>query len=449
MTRKLLVAVVLLVGLLCLQCSKSTEPPKPSPNPPADPAVVQKQLVASSNRFGLNLFAALTAQEDPNKNVFISPLSVSYALAMTYNGAAGLTAEQMASVLGFEGLSLADMNKNFHDLTDYLTTLDQFTTFEIANSIWCGQNIPVREAFIDLNRIWFDAEVNTIDFSALYAADTINHWVAAATHDKITTIVNPPLDPATVMILVNAIYFKGDWTHPFDTARTFNGRFTCGDGSTITTPMMDKDTMFSCFTNDLFDAIDLPYGKHGYSMTILLPQQNVTVDQVIAQMTPENWAAWIAGFTEFKFDFAMPKLKVEYDASLKKVLIALGMPNPFSDEADFSNMIEGGGVLIDDVLHKTFLKVDEKGTEAAGATAVIIMPTGMMGMRVNRPYVMVIREKESRTIVFIGRIAAPEWGGVKPSSISFSLFLVPNCSIAFERQAPPAREGHSRFVSHA
>lgn len=411
MTRMRLVAAVVLVGLFCLQCSQSTEPSKPAPTPPADPAVVQKQLVTESNRFGLSLFAALTEKEGPAKNVFISPLSVSYALAMTYNGAAGLTAGQMASVLGFEGLSLTDMNQCFHDLTEYLTTVDQFTTFEIANSIWYRIGVPVREDFIDLNRTWFDAEVNAIDFSALYAADTINHWVAEATHDKITTIITPPIDPATIMFLINAIYFKGDWTHPFDTAMTLNGRFFCGDGSVITTPMMNKDTLFFVFENDLFQAIDLPYGKHGYSMTILSPHEDVTVDELIAQMTPEKWDAWMDEFIVRETDFGMPKLTLEYDASLKGVLSAMGMPVAFGDEADFSNMVDSLRVCIDDVLHKTFLKVDEKGTEAAAVTVVGITQTLEYGIYVNRPYVMAIREKETGTIVFLGRIAAPEWDG--------------------------------------
>jgi len=411
MTGMRLVAVMVLAGLLCLHCSKTTEPSKPTPTPPVDPAVVKKQLVTSSNRFGLSLFAALTTQEGPAKNVFISPLSVSYALAMTYNGAAGLTAEQMAQVLGFEGLSLADMNQCFHDLTEYLTTVDQFTTFEIANSLWCGKGIPTKQSFIDLNRIWFDAEVNTIDFSALYAVDTINHWVAEATHDKITEIITPPIDPATVMFLINAIYFKGDWTHPFDTAMTVNGQFHCGDGSDVTIPMMNKDTLFFVAYNDLFEAIDLPYGKHGYSMTILLPREGVTVDQLIAQMTPENWATWMGAFIEWQTFIGMPKLTVEYDASLKGVLAALGMSVAFSDQADFSNMVDSLSVCIDDVLHKTYLRVDEKGTEAAAVTAVVIMPTCLDYFIVNRPYIMAIREKESGTIVFLGRIAAPEWDG--------------------------------------
>lgn len=402
---------MVLVGLLCLHCSKITEPPKPTPTPPADPAVVKKQLVASTNRFGLSLFSALTAKEGPAKNVFISPLSVSYALAMTYNGAAGVTAEQMASVLGFEGLSLADMNKCFHDLTEYLTTVDQFTTFEIANSIWYRIGVPVKEDFIDLNRTWFGAEVKAIDFDALYAADTINHWVAEATHDKITEIITPPIDPTTVMFLINAIYFKGDWTHPFDTAMTYDGPFIQGDGSAITTPMVSKDTVFSWFDTDLFLAVDLPYGKHGYSMTVLLPDSGVTIEQLTSQLTPDNWAAWMGRFSESRLFFAMPKLKLEYDASLQNILSALGMPNPFTGDADFSSMIEGGDVFISDVLHKTFLKVDEKGTEAAAVTVVPIVDCLPPLMICDRPYVMAIREKESGTIVFLGRIAAPKWDG--------------------------------------
>jgi serpin B len=190
---------------------------------------------------------------------------------------------------------------------------------------------------------------------------------------------------------------------------TKNGPFFCGDGSIVRVPMMNKDTLFFVSESDLFQAIDLPYGRHGYSMTILLPKEGVTVDQLIAQMTPEKWDAWMGAFVERETYFAMPKLTLEYDASLKGVLAALGMPIAFGDQADFSNMVDSFRVYIDDVLHKTFLKVDERGTEAAAVTAVVIMPTCLSGIFVNRPYVMAIREKESGTIVFLGRIAAPEW----------------------------------------
>ncbi len=413
MTRMRLVIPMLLVGLICLHCSKSAEPPEVTPNPPSPPAdltAVKKQLVSSSNKFGLNLFAELTGQAEPGKNVFISPLSVSYALAMTYNGAVGETEKAMAEVLGFEGLSLEAMNQSFHELTEYLTTLDSFTLFELANSIWYRQDVSVRDTFITLNQTWFDAAVMAMNFQASDAADIINQWVAAATHDKITKIINPPIDPAVALLLINAIYFKGAWTHPFDTAHTFNSQFQAGDGSTLDCRMMTKDTVFNYFENDQFQAVDLPYGKKDYSMTILLPRPEVDIDQLIAQLTPETWAAWMGQFAETEMIFGMPKLKLEYNTSLKSMLIALGMGQAFTDRADFSNMVKDGGVCIGDVLHKTFLQVDEKGTEAAAVTVVIIIETSLPPMMIcNRPYLMVIREKETGTILFIGRISAPEW----------------------------------------
>jgi serpin B len=372
---------------------------------------LEKSLVESDNKFGLKLFREVNHIEtDKTKNVFISPLSVSMALGMTLNGANGGTLEAMQETLELAGLTTEEINQSYKSLIELLVQLDPQVKFKIANSIWHKQDYAFEQQFIDLNRTFFNAVVRALNFADPAAKDIINGWVKENTNNLIDKIIEE-IRPDHVMFLINAIYFKGDWTYQFDPANTADDFFATLDGSTKPCKMMHLQGDFSYFDNASFQAIDLPYGDAGFSMTILLPRVRTQIDSLVAALTPENWAAWMAGFSTQKVDLAMPKFTTQYEIKLNDVLAALGMGIAFTDLADFTRMYAPGGLAIDEVKHKTFVKVDEEGTEAAAVTSVGVVETSLpqiISMRIDHPFVFAIRENRSQTILFIGKIAAPE-----------------------------------------
>lgn len=407
-TRMLSVA---LAGALLLSCSGPTAPPSPPAkeyHPPAQLSQSEKELANSSTTFGLKLFSAISATEPADKNICVSPLSVSYALGMALNGAKTSTFSEIAHTLELGDLTLDEINKSYRDLMLRLTQRDPVVEVGIANSIWYRQSAPVLQTFTDVNREFFDALVREIDFQASWAADTINHWVDMKTNGKIDKIIGPSIDPNVLMILLNAVYFKGTWTVEFDTARTEQAQFHLEDGSSAAVDMMRQDTVMSYFQNELLQAVSLPYGDGAFMMTILLPMFDHTLNDILAELSPANWNAWLGGFADEEVELWMPRFKFEFEAPLSDVLKALGMPMAFTPAADFSGIVSAGGIQISEVKHKTFIQVDESGTEAAAATSVIFLEsTVIYPMKINHPFVFLIHERDSGAILFLGRVANP------------------------------------------
>jgi len=406
-------SAIAFVCFTSVQCSN--KPVDPPYTPPRALTAAEKHVVESDNKFGLRLFREIVKQEK-DSNVFISPLSVSMALGMTYNGAEGATEEAMRNVLELAGLTEQEINESYRSLIDLLTQLDPQVIFEIANSIWCREGFPVKEEFININRTYFDAEVAALDFNKPDASKTINGWVDEKTHGKITEIVSDPIDPETVMFLINAIYFKGAWTCEFDEEDTREDWFTLPDGSQIRCQMMRREDEFSYLENDLFQAIDLPYGNEKFSMTVFLPKPEVDIDSLISEFNQENWDSWLGSFASDSGKLYFPKFTLEYKIKLNDVLTALGMGIAFDgSRADFSGIAEVNplaNLYISKVLHKTFIEVNEEGTEAAAVTSVevgitSIQPPHGFVMRVDRPFVFAIRENHSQTVLFMGKIVEP------------------------------------------
>jgi serine protease inhibitor len=406
MFKKTSTLAILCCWVLLVQCSdKSTS--TPAPTPVRDLTTVEKELVTSSNKFGLKLFREIVSQEG-NKNVFISPLSVAMALGMTYNGANGTTREAMQNTLELQGMSLEDVNKSYRSVIDLLRGLDSKVVFQIANSIWYRQGFEVESTFVDLNRTYFDAVVQGLDFADPSAVATINDWVSENTNGKIDKIVERIPD-LTVMYLIDAIYFKGTWKYKFDPAKTSAQPFYLPDGSTKTCQMMNvKSDQVATLSTDDFFAVDLKYGDGDFSMAVFLPSWNVTLDSVEAQFTNENWQAWLEEFQSQELTLYLPKFEIEYDKSLKDVLRAMGMSIAFSDSADFTGINQRGNLLITEVEHKTYVKIDEEGTEAAAVTSVGVGYTSApSAFVVDRPFLFVIHENHSGTILFMGKIVDP------------------------------------------
>jgi serine protease inhibitor len=402
---------LIVVFMLSIFGCDTTEPTEPLRSLSSSEA----ELVESDNSFGIKLFREINGEES-NTNVFISPLSISMALGMTYNGARESTEEAMRTTLGFGDLSTDEINKSYKSLIELLEEIDSDVEFNIANSIWCRDDLIFEQDFFERCSNYFDARVSGLDFSQGDAVkDTINNWVEENTNGRIKDILDyVPQD--AVMYLVNAIYFYGTWTYQFDEKDTKDDMFYLPGGSTKNCKMMEVRSKFKYFGNSELQAIDIPYGNGNYSMTVILPREGKDIDLLIAGLTQEKWNEWMNGFSEDTVNLFFPKLKLEYkiDSVLKTVLTDMGMGIAFDQyAADFTGMYKTGGVFINRIIHKTFLKVDEEGTEAAAATVVEMeltcIPDDPPTMRVNRPFIFAIRENHSGTILFIGKIVEPFW----------------------------------------
>ncbi len=405
--KKILSFLLMLLIVCCfIECTDSSSPIVK--NPPRELRTSEKAIVSSSQNFGLNLFREVN-KEEGDKNVFISPLSVSMALGMTYNGADGITREEMQKTLELIGLSDMEINESYKSLINLLRGLDDKVIFQIANSIWYRLGWQFEEDFLNINKTYFGARVSGLDFDDPQAPVIINKWVEDNTNGKIKEIVEAPIDPLTVMFLINAIYFKGNWTYEFDKKLTKDGEFIKHDGSKVSCKMMEQESKFHYFYNEDFQAVDLPYGDGLYRMTVLLPRETKDIDIFIEEFNNANWSKWMSSFTEQEGLLYLPKFKLEYEISLNEVLKALGMESAFTGKADFTRMFKPGGLFISEVKHKTFVDVNEEGTEAAAVTSVEVgyKSAHGFGMYVNRPFVFVIRENHSGTILFIGKIVEP------------------------------------------
>jgi serine protease inhibitor len=400
----------LLAIIFVLQCSNN--PIATNTGDKRELTAAEKHLVRSDNKFGLKLFKQIISQEK-DQNVFISPLSVSMALGMTYNGADGETQKAMQQTLELQGLSLKEVNESYQSLMELLDQLDPKVQFKIANSIWYRQGLTFQKEFIELNKTYFDALVRGLNFDDSDAAGTINNWVDENTNGKIKRIVEPPISSDMVMFLINAIYFKGLWTYQFEKEKTTDEKFFLPDGSSKSCKMMIQEGDFDYFENSDFQIISLPYGDGDFSMIVFLPRMERDVDSLIAQLNPDIWEKWVNSFSEKEGTIQLPRFTLEYELKLNDALKTLGMAIAFEPfQADFTKLYEGPqNAYISEVKHKSFVEVDEEGTEAAAVTSVGVAVTSVdpeiFWMRVDRPFVFAIRENNSQTILFIGKVIDP------------------------------------------
>jgi serine protease inhibitor len=390
--------------LLLMSCSSTVVTPPPT----RELTKSEAAIVAADNTFGLRLFRELE-QEKRTANVFISPLSISMALGMTLNGAHGETYEAMRSTLALNGLTQEEINDSYRTLIDLLESLDPQVTFEIANSIWHRPELAVRPEFIEANRRSFDAEVEGLDFDRADAKDRINAWVSAKTHEKIPTIIDEiPRD--AVMYLINALYFKGSWATEFDPDATIQADFTRLDGATEPVRLMNRTGEFKYYEDATLQAVDLPYGFDRFTMTVLLPREGVDINSVVASLDNDAWTRITSRLGTAEGTVHLPRLKLAWEESLGDWLERMGMSIAFSTRADFTGIDPKGEIMISDVRHKTFVEINEEGTEAAAVTSVEMKTTSLpreFAMRMDRPFIFAIREKTSGTIMFIGKIVDP------------------------------------------
>ena len=409
---------LLMISLLVFVagCSTGSNPKTTNSTPPISNDVKfgkgdYKKITTANNELGFELLSV--AEEDDNNNVFISPASLFMALSMVYNGTDGKTKEEIAKTLHIEGMEADELNQaNASWLTKLMKENDQIQ-LNIANSVWLNEVLHFQDDFAKNNSDYFNAQIQEIDIADSDSVKRINDWVKKSTDQKIDGIVKAPLDPDLVTLLINAIYFKGDWTHEFNKDLTNDQAFHLLDGSTKDVPLMSLNEKLAYMENEHFQAVELPYGEGEMSMKVFLPKEDSSLEEFKKLLTNENWVNWSKEFNARQGNVLLPKFRLEYETQLNDALKKLGMGSAFSDSADFSKMIkEDHPLKISKVKQKTFIEVNEVGTEAAAVTSVEVVTESAsvddsFFMEVNRPFFFTITDDETDTILFMGSISNP------------------------------------------
>lgn len=387
--------------------------------PAASGARVDPRIVAANTQFGFKLFQRFV-HESGGRNVVMSPASVSLALSMTYNGAGGSTKIAMANALGYTNVSADELNAGNRALMQNLTQPGPGVEISIANSLWGRRGVQFKPEFLSRNREFYQAEIQALNFNSPEAANKINSWVSSQTHGKIKTIVDQ-IDPLAVLFLVNAVYFNGKWTVPFDKKLTKDRNFAVTDDKVIPVPMMYRRGDFEYLQGNGFQLIKLNYGDVGrLGMYVVLPAKNSSLGELYKQLSPADWNQWIAQAKSRTTDVELwlPRFKADYNVQAKGALSALGMRVAFDPmRADFTAMAPippSPNVYIGEVVHKAVVEVDEQGTVAAAATSVGMRTTAMPGPRpqpvqmvVDHPFFFAIRDDATGEVLFLGSITNP------------------------------------------
>jgi serpin B len=370
--------------------------------------------VAGNTAYAFDLYSQLRSQEG---NLFLSPYSLSTALAMAYGGARGETAAQMAKVMHFD-LVQEKLHPAFAALESGLNAVQQKgqVKLAVANSLWPQKGHAFLPGYLDLCKTDYGVTVTPLDFigAAEAARQTINAWVEDKTNRKIQELLKPGiLNEATRLVLVNAIYFKGNWSSQFDRQLTKAGSFHVSAGKTVEAPIMQAAREFRYAESPEAQALELPYAGDDLSMLVLLPRDTGSLAAFERSLSPDKLYAWIRNLRSRDVQLWLPKFKMTSEFSLNQTLAALGMTDAFTDHADFSGMDGTKNLFISAVVHKTFVEVNEEGTEAAAATGVgmltadVPVPEGPVVFRADHPFLFLIRDNRTGSILFLGRIVDP------------------------------------------
>jgi|WetSurMetagenome_2_1015567.scaffolds.fasta_scaffold43804_3 serine protease inhibitor len=408
MKRNYLRSLIILVPLLVIfssSCKKTDDLPKEPVQIPLSEA--QTAIIDYGNTFAFDIFKKVVESQSPAGNLMISPLSISYALSMTLNGANGATRDSMMKALRVNGLSIDEINGSFKVLTDALTTIDTRVAISIANSVWIDKRLTVKVPFINTLKDSYAADTKDFDITDPKAVDPVNKWISDKTNGLIPKMLDN-LQDNTVMLLINAIYFKGKWKSEFEKSNTENRPFYKSSG-TISTPCMYQESECKIYEGNGFKVGEFPYGQGNFVMDIILPDSNDGASGMLASITPSAFNSWISQMTTNKVSLYIPKFKYSYKKGLKEILTDMGMGIAFTDNADLSN-ISDTPMLINDVKHNTYIETNEEGTEAAAATVVEVGITSAgpsPEFRVDHPFFYIIRESTTNSILFMGKVADP------------------------------------------
>jgi serpin B len=404
-------ALLTLAAFVC-GCEPTGSDKESGPAGPTAPAADKTAAAKDNNAFAVDLYGKLRAADG---NLFFSPESISTALAMTYAGARGPTAEQMAKTLHFTldqehlhpalGALMADLNGGGKKRGYQLS---------VANALWGQKGHDFLPAFLTLLKDDYGAGMHEVDFlkDTEGARQTINGWVEKQTQDKIKDLIaKDVLPPDTQLVLTNAIYFKGDWNTQFKKDATRDGPFQVSAKDKVNVPLMNQTGDFPYFEGDGLQGLEMPYVGKDLSMVVLLPKKADGLPDLEKTLSADRLSDWLSKLHTDEVMVALPKFKLTSQFSLKDTLSAMGMLDAFTDRADFSGMDGQKDLFISAVVHKAFVDVNEEGTEAAAATAVIAQPTAARispVFRADHPFIFLIRDRRSGSILFVGRVVNPK-----------------------------------------
>lgn len=398
---------LLITLMLAFSGCQNNEQPQDKPTETVDESFIQ-----SHNTFGFNLLQNIAENEDDN--IFLSPSSILVALSMLYNGADGMTQDEIAETLQLDGIDVATLNEANSALLSILDRETEDITLKLANSLWINDDFEFQEQFAKHMDEYYDATIEAIDIYDPNSPKLINDWVSDATNKKIDEIVES-IPSSLVAYIINAIYLDAGWTIPFDETLTEDKPFYLANGDVVNVPLMMLRDNFNYLENDDFQAIQLTYGDDSeMNMTVILPTEDSSADEFVQSMSKDDWNKWQTQFNEQEGTILLPKFTLEYDITLNDTLIALGMPSAFNEQADLTKLVKDSNDLyVSEVKHKSFIDVNEEGTEAAAATSIAIMEMSATDqdepfyMEVNRPFIISITDNETEANLFIGVIKDP------------------------------------------
>ncbi|MFV0607318.1 MAG: serpin family protein [Niabella sp.] len=406
---KNILSIITLLSIIALaSCSKKTIPnTNEQGEAKQTPIEIAVAVSNSTTDFAFDFFKTLQTDPQATENVFVSPLSLHMALGMLANGATGETQTQILSAIKAGNLSIAELNASYKKLMTELPKADPKVKLALANSVWNKSGFIVEADYITTLNNYFEAQSKVLS-----TVEAINQWASDNTNGKITKVLQQ-LDPDLVLILMNALYFKGDWVTQFKTADTKNESFTLENGSSKTVSMMNQASKFKYASMDDFEAVELPYGNKQFVATIILPKPGKTLNAVFNNLNSTKWTSLQGGLDSATIILKLPKFKLEQDFQLNEVLKGMGMQKAFTDAAELQGIHKTAPLSVSFVKQNTFAAVDEVGTEAAAVTTIGIVFTSVgpitnIPFYCNRPFGIIISEKTSNTILFMGKIMNPD-----------------------------------------
>lgn len=371
----------------------------------------KKELVDAQTKFGLDLFSTLMTKET-GKNIVVSPSNIALALSMLYNGASGKTQQEMAGALAVKGINLEAFNQANFALEKSRQTDDHQLQLKIAHSLWARQGFSFRYQFLKNNREYYQAQITNLNFESPESMGIINRWMKETTQGKIGEVVEK-INPHDVIFLINAIYFKGVWQTEFDQKLTKEKPFYLSNGQNKKVSFMYRDGEYDYFENSQFQLISLPYAKNRFSLEVFLPKEGISLESISQKLTVGQWKKWMSQLNKKEGILQLPRFNLSYEVDLKNTLESLGMASIFSlSKANFSQLTSENA-YVSAIKHKTLVEVDEKGTQPAPMSPLQVKATSVstsedkFNMVVNRPFLCIIRDQKTQTIVFIGVITEP------------------------------------------
>lgn len=413
MIRPLVRVRALVPALLLLAACRDPAAPAVAPERitelPRPLSAAEQQATAGTTPFALHLLRTVAATQ-PAGNVLVSPFSVAMALGLLTQATDGAAHAAMRDSLGFAGMSREEIGAAYRELVPMLRSLDPKVQLTIVNGVFVQNDFPFEQSFLTAVERDFAAPAQNVDFRTPAGFDVVNAWANASTNGRIPQIVQ--YTDGIVAILANAVHFDAEWRARFDPARTADGPFTTGTGATVTPPMMKSGEIDARHTADsLVDVIELPYGGDAWAMTIVLPKPGTTVASVVAGLDSTRWNGWMRALAERRAVVEMPKYTTNWKEDLLPSLEAMGVLPGRAAGAFLPMSPRGNELEVSFVNHATWMRVDERGTEAAAVTAVgvgiVSLPSGPLHLVVDRPFLVAIRERLSGTILFLGQISNP------------------------------------------